>query len=85
MCYKAEEHIKHIVMGCTTLAPSEYNNRHKSVSGYIHRMISKCMGLQVTDKYYERVPERVINVSSTTVMWNILFITVRTMLETNLI
>jgi len=24
MCYKAEEHIKHIAMGCTTLGPSEY-------------------------------------------------------------
>jgi len=26
------------------------------------------MGLQVTDKYYERVPERAINVNSTTIM-----------------
>jgi len=27
------------------------------------------MGLQVTDKYYEHIPERVINVNSTTLMW----------------
>jgi hypothetical protein len=38
------------------------------------------MGLQVTDKYYEHVPERVINVNSTTVIWNILVITVQTIL-----
>jgi hypothetical protein len=38
------------------------------------------MGLQVTGKYCEHVPERVINVNSTTVMWNILVITVRTIL-----
>jgi hypothetical protein len=24
MCCKAEEHVKHTVAGCTTLAPSEY-------------------------------------------------------------
>jgi hypothetical protein len=24
MCYKAEEHLKHIVVGCTTLVLSEY-------------------------------------------------------------
>jgi len=28
MFYKAEENIKRIVPGCTTLAPSEYTNRH---------------------------------------------------------
>jgi hypothetical protein len=36
MCSKAEEHIKHIVTLCTTLAPSEYNNRHNKVDGYFH-------------------------------------------------
>jgi hypothetical protein len=28
------------------------------------------MGLQVTDRYYEHIPERVINVNSTTIMWD---------------
>jgi hypothetical protein len=50
MCYKAAEDIKHIVAGCTTLMPSEYINRHNKVAGYIHWMICKHMGLQVTDK-----------------------------------
>jgi hypothetical protein len=35
MCYNAE-HIKHVVAGCTTLAPPEYDNRHGKVAGYIH-------------------------------------------------
>jgi len=61
MCCKAEEHIKHIVVGCTTVAPSEYTNRHNNVAGYIHWTICNCMWLQVTDKYYEHIPERVIN------------------------
>jgi hypothetical protein len=33
MFYKAAEHMKHIVAGCTTLAPSEYINRHNKVAG----------------------------------------------------
>ena len=63
MCYKAE-HIKHIVVGPTTLAPSEYSNRQ--VAAYINCMICKHMGLQVTDKYYGHVPEMVISVNDTT-------------------
>ena len=50
MCSKTAEHMKHIVAGCTTLAPSEYTNRHNKVAGYIHWMICKHVGLQVTDK-----------------------------------
>ena len=74
MCCKAEEHIKRIVVECTTLAPSEYANRHYKVAGYIHWMIHKWMGLQVTDRYYEHIPERVISVD-TTIMWDVLVIT----------
>jgi len=50
MCYKAAEDMKHIVAGCTTPMPSEYTNRHNKVAGYVHWMICKHMGLQVTDK-----------------------------------
>ena len=65
MCCKADEHIKHVVAGLTTLVPSEY---------------SKHMELQVTDKYYEYITEKVINVSGITIMWDVLVITVQTIL-----
>jgi hypothetical protein len=61
MCCKADEHTKHIVVGCTTLAPAEYTNRHNKVGGYIHWMVM--------------LPERVINVNGTTIRWDILVIT----------
>jgi hypothetical protein len=38
------------------------------------------MGLQVTDKYYEHMPERVINVNGITIIWDILIITDQTIL-----
>jgi hypothetical protein len=38
------------------------------------------MGLQVTDRYYGHIPETVINVSGTTVMWDEPVTTDRTIL-----
>jgi hypothetical protein len=35
----------------------------------MHWTKCKHMGLQVTDKYYEHIPQKVINVNSTTTMW----------------
>ena len=43
--------------------------------GYIHCAILKHMGLQVTDKRYEHIPERVINMNITTIMWDVSVIT----------
>jgi len=62
-------------VGCIIIVPSEYSNRHNMVAGFIHRTVCKHMGLQVTDKYCEHMPERVINVNGTTVIWDTLVIT----------
>ena len=68
---RAEEHIKHIVVGCTTLAPPEYTNRHDKVAGYNHWTICKRRELQVTDNYCEHVTESVINVDGTTIVCDV--------------
>ena len=47
MCYRAVEHIQHIVAMCPTLAPSEYTNRHNKVAAYIHRTVCKQWGYRV--------------------------------------
>ena len=75
MCYKAEEHIKHIVMGCTTLVSSQYTNITNMVTGYIHWMTCKHMEIQITDKYYKHIPGSVINANGTTIMWDVPVIT----------
>ena len=82
MCCKAEENIKHIFAGCTELVPFRYTNRHNEVAGYIHWKICKHMGLQVTENYNEHIPERVINIKSTTIMWDVLVIKEGTVLAT---
>jgi hypothetical protein len=48
------------------------------VAGYIRWTVCKHMGLQVIDRYYEHIPDRVINVNGTTGMWDVPVITVRT-------
>jgi hypothetical protein len=57
MCYKAEEHIKHIVVGCTTLAQTEYTNRQNKMASYTQWTICKHMGIQVAVKDYEHTPK----------------------------
>ncbi|XP_030751033.1 uncharacterized protein LOC115878627 [Sitophilus oryzae] len=49
MCNRAEEHISHLVAGCSTLAPTEYTSRHNKVAAYIHWIICKELGVQVQD------------------------------------
>ena len=66
-----KEHIKHTVVGCTTLASSEYTNRHDKVAGYNHWTTCKHIELQVTDNYYEHVPEMVVNVDGTTIVCDV--------------
>jgi len=80
MCCNAEEHKKHTVEGCTTFAPSKYTNRHSTVAGYVHWKICK----QVPDRYCEHVSEKVINVNSTTIMWDVPVVTDQTVLANQL-
>jgi hypothetical protein len=54
MRYNAEEHVKLIVAGCTTLQPFLYTIRHNKVAGYVHWTLCKHKGLQGNEKYYEQ-------------------------------
>jgi hypothetical protein len=46
----------------------------------LHCTMCKHMGLQVTDKFCEHIPERVIHVKGTTIMWDVPGITYQTVL-----
>jgi len=43
------------------------------------------MRLQVTNRCYEHIPERVINIKGTTIMWDEPVVTIEQYLQTNLI
>jgi len=78
LCSKAEESISHIVAGCTTLASSEYTHRHNRVASYVHWTMCKNLGIQVSSKYYEHQPMKVINENNCIIMWDVPIITDRT-------
>jgi hypothetical protein len=71
LCCKAEEHIKRFVARCTTLVPFKETNKHNKVNGYNRWTVCKHTRLHVTDKYYEHIPERVLTVNGTTILWDI--------------
>lgn len=78
LCNKAEEHISHIVSGCTILAPTEYTKRHNNVANYIHWKLCKHFGAKTSEKYYQHQPEKVVNVDDVTITWDLPVITDRT-------
>ena len=41
------------------------------VAAYIHWVICKHVVLQVTEKYYDHIPERIINVNGTPIMCDV--------------
>jgi hypothetical protein len=47
MRYKTEEHIKHIVAGCTTFAPPVHINRHNNLAARIPWTICKHVGYRL--------------------------------------
>lgn len=80
LCNRREEHISHIVAGCTMLASSEYTHRHNKVGSYIHWTMCRHLGAPVSAKYYEHQPDRVVNIEDVSIMWDVPIITDRTIL-----
>ena len=58
-CKAAEETVFHLVSECSTVAQSEYKERHDKLAKVIHWDLRKKYGLQGGAKSYEHVPEKV--------------------------
>ena len=71
MCGQAGESVQHIVSACGKLAQKEYKRRHDNVARRIHWDISKERGLECTEKWYEHVPEGVVENEDVKLLWDI--------------
>lgn len=70
VCGCHEETVSHIVSSCPILAKHEYIRRHDNVARLIHFKICQDLGVEVGKKWYEHIPEPVVNSQNVTVLWD---------------
>ena len=63
--------MQHLVCGCEKLAQKEYKRRHDNVEKKVPRDFCKKNGLEHTEKWYEHIPEGVLENEEVKVLWDI--------------
>lgn len=71
LCHQQEEHVSHIVSGCSVLAPKEYTHRHNRIANYLHWTALRDFGLQVTKRWYDHQPQKIVEGKDFTVMYDV--------------
>ena len=69
--WKKCDTVQHLVCGCEKLAQREYKRRHDNVAKRVHWDFCKKNGLEHTEKWYEHVPEGVVQNEEVKFLWDI--------------
>ena len=69
MCRDKNGTVSHIVSGCSKLAQKEYKKRHYNVARAIHWDLSGKCGFDRNDKWYNHVPESVLENENYKLLW----------------
>ena len=71
MCGKREESIAHVVAECEKFAQNQYKNwRHDRVGKVIHWELCKKYGFDCTEKWYDHIPEGVLENEKSKILWD---------------
>lgn len=70
LCRIHNETTHHVVSGCPILAKRAYLERHNFVAAHLHYNICKAYNITVGEKWYEHVPEAVVNTQDVTIIWD---------------
>ena len=65
------ECVQHLVCGCEKLAQKEYKRRDDNVTKKVHWDFCKKNGLEHTEKWYEYVPEGIVQNEEVKFWWDI--------------
>ena len=71
MCGKRGESIQHIVSECEKFAQKEDKRRHDNVAKRVHWDLYRKHGLEYSDKWYEHIPEGVVQNEAVKIVWDI--------------
>ena len=70
MCKEGDESVTHIISQCKRLAQKEYKTRHDNVAKAVHWELCKKNGLEHAEKWYEHVPESVMENEKCKILWD---------------
>ena len=70
LCKKKDETVNHLVSECEKLAQKEYKRRHDKVALALHWDMCKKKGFACADKWYEHVPEGVLENNDFKILWD---------------
>ena len=70
MCRDKNETVSHIVSGCSKLSQKEYKKRYGNVARAIHWDLSGKCGFDRNGKWYNYVPESVLENENYKLLWD---------------
>ena len=71
MCGKCGESVQHIASGCEKLTQKEYKRRYDNVAKKIHWDLCKRHEIEHQDKWYDHIPDSVVENDSVKLLWDI--------------
>ena len=71
MCNERGETVQHIICECKKLAQREYKRRHDNIAKLVHWKLCEKYNLEKHEKWYEHVPEGVVENEEVKLIWDI--------------
>ena len=71
MCGKFDESVDHVISGCPELGKTEYIQRHDNAASYLHCKVCQSYDIKATSKWYDHLPDTVVENKQATILWNI--------------